>query len=51
MTIRTTTLARDESGDRARLRIQYQMYRYPEDSLVYIERTNMSPGVMEEAAL
>jgi len=26
------------------------MYRYTEDSLVYIERTNMSPGVMEEAA-
>ncbi len=44
-TVITTTLARDESGDRAKLKILYQMYRYPEeftdDSLGYIERTSL----------
>ncbi len=60
MTIRPTTPARDESGDRAKLKIQYQRFRYPEefteDALGYIERTNMimavdafSLGVLAEA--
>ncbi len=50
----------DESGDRAKLRIQYQAFTYPEtfteDALVYIERSNkimavdaFSLGVLAEA--